>query len=99
MEEQRLLDLTSNWTFGEGEKIAYGFTPSVDDTSSEEEPEDELEETKAKVKTCLIAPLSDEQYVHFYGTPESPEGTKEPTISIGDHLYLNIFDLGYRYLF
>ncbi|KAH9226928.1 hypothetical protein K456DRAFT_1730571 [Colletotrichum gloeosporioides 23] len=80
-------------------EIAYRFTPSVDDTSPEEELEDELEETKAKIKTRLIAPLSDEQCVHFYGTLESPEGTKEPTTSTGDHPYLNIFDLGHRYLF
>ncbi|KAJ0267450.1 hypothetical protein COL940_014356 [Colletotrichum noveboracense] len=62
MEKQRLLDLTSNWTFGEGEslpydsdepydvarqraqaEIAYRFTPSVDDTSSKEESNNEEE--------------------------------------------------------
>ncbi|KAH9226107.1 hypothetical protein K456DRAFT_59011, partial [Colletotrichum gloeosporioides 23] len=64
IEEQQLLDLMSNWTFGEEEssqydseeprdvarqhaqaEIAHGFTPSVDDTSSEEGSDNE-EETR-----------------------------------------------------
>ncbi|KAJ0302136.1 hypothetical protein Brms1b_012140, partial [Colletotrichum noveboracense] len=80
-------------------EITYRFTPSVDDTSSEEELKDKLEEIKAKIKTHVIAPLSDEQYVHLYRTPESPNRNKEPTTSAGDHPYLNIFNPGHRYLF
>ncbi|KAJ0357606.1 hypothetical protein COL26b_014522, partial [Colletotrichum chrysophilum] len=79
MEEQRLLDLTSNWTFGEGEssqydsdeprdvarqraqaEIAYGFTPSVDDTSSEEESDNE-EETRQLLRYQTIDMKHNEQ--------------------------------------
>ncbi|KAJ0329345.1 hypothetical protein KNSL1_013806, partial [Colletotrichum chrysophilum] len=87
MEEQRLLNLTSNWTFGEGEssqydseeprdvarqraqaEIAYGFTPSVDDTSSEEESDDE-EETRQLLRYQTIDMKHNEQQRYFYGTP------------------------------
>ncbi|KAJ0357235.1 hypothetical protein COL26b_014529, partial [Colletotrichum chrysophilum] len=87
MEEQRLLDLTSNWTFGEGESsqydsdeprdvarqraqadIAYGFTPSMDDTSSEEESDNE-EETRQLLRYQPIDMKHNEQQRYFYGTP------------------------------
>ncbi|KAJ0381766.1 hypothetical protein COL922a_013881, partial [Colletotrichum nupharicola] len=87
MEEQRLLNLTSNWTFGEEEsslydsdeprdvarqraqaEIAYGFTPSVDDTSSEEVSDNE-EEAQQLLQYQIVDMKRDEQQRYFYGTP------------------------------
>ncbi|KAJ0267373.1 hypothetical protein COL940_014417 [Colletotrichum noveboracense] len=87
MEKQRLLDLTSNWTFGEGEsspynsdesrdvarqraqaEIAYGFTPSVDNTSSKEESNSK-EETQQLLQYQTIDMTHNKQQQYFYRTP------------------------------
>ncbi|KAJ0267423.1 hypothetical protein COL940_014382 [Colletotrichum noveboracense] len=87
IEKQQLLDLTSNWTFGEGEsspydsdeshdvarqraqaEIAYGFTPSVDDTSSEEESNSK-EETQQLLQYQTINITHNKQQQYFYRTP------------------------------
>ncbi|KAF5528362.1 hypothetical protein CGCA056_v000112 [Colletotrichum aenigma] len=51
--------MTSNWTFGEGEKITYGFTPSMDDSSSEEGPDDQEDRIKQLLKYQEINMLQD----------------------------------------
>ncbi|KAF4474589.1 Retrotransposon-derived protein PEG10 [Colletotrichum fructicola Nara gc5] len=49
-------------------EITYGFTPSVDDSSSEEEPDDQENRIKQLLKHQEIDMLQDKQQRHFYGT-------------------------------
>ncbi|KAF5502321.1 Retrotransposon-derived protein PEG10 [Colletotrichum aenigma] len=48
-------------------EITYGFTPSVDDSSSEE-PDDQEGRTKQLLRYQEIDTLQDKQQRHFYGT-------------------------------
>ncbi|KAL0936180.1 uncharacterized protein CTRU02_208395 [Colletotrichum truncatum] len=105
--KQQILSLTSNWTFGEGEdlpydsdepQIAYGLTPSVDDTSSEEEPE--KDNTPERIAHKQVNQHNDEQFIELYGVPNmGPRTHYTPQLRIEDHPYLRITDPSHRYLF
>ncbi|KAK2763606.1 reverse transcriptase domain protein [Colletotrichum kahawae] len=97
--EQQLLSLTSNWTFNEGEKIAYGFTPSVDDTSSEEESDDE-EETRRLVRYQTVDTNRDDQQRHFYSVPANQRDRGyTPKLHTEDHPTLRSDHRNHRTLF
>ncbi|EQB43072.1 hypothetical protein CGLO_18341 [Colletotrichum gloeosporioides Cg-14] len=117
LEEQRLFELTNNWTFGEEEgspydsdeprdvarqraqaEIAYGLTPSVDDTSSEEESE--KDDTPERIAHKQINPYNDEQFIELYGVPNAgPKTHHTPQLQTEDHPYLRITDPNHRHLF
>ncbi|KAF5520729.1 hypothetical protein CGCA056_v008826 [Colletotrichum aenigma] len=60
--------MTSDWIFGEGEKITCRFTPSIDNSSSEEDSDDQEDRIKQLLKYQEIDMLQDKQQRYFYST-------------------------------
>ncbi|KAL0942645.1 uncharacterized protein CTRU02_200531 [Colletotrichum truncatum] len=79
-------------------EIAYRLTPSVDDTSSEEEPE--KDNTPERIAHKQVNQHDDEQFIELYGVLNmGPRTHYTPQLRIEDHPYLRITDLSHRYLF
>ncbi|KAH0430430.1 hypothetical protein CcaCcLH18_07810 [Colletotrichum camelliae] len=72
-------------------EITYRLTPSVDDTSSEEEPEqDDIPE---RITHKQINQHSDEQFIELYSIPNTgPRTHYTPKLRIEDHPYLRVTD-------
>ncbi|KAL0939853.1 uncharacterized protein CTRU02_206463 [Colletotrichum truncatum] len=79
-------------------EIAYGLTPSVDDTSSEEEPE--KDNTPERIAHKQVNQHNDKQFIELYSMPNiGPRTHYTPQLRIEDHPYLRITDPSHRYLF
>ncbi|KAF5519208.1 Retrotransposon-derived protein PEG10 [Colletotrichum aenigma] len=67
-------------------EMTYGFTPSMDDSSSEEEPDDQEGRIKQLLRYQKIDMLQDKQQRHFYGTSAAQrDRSYTPQLHTEDH--------------